>query len=182
MIRGGGGSLPGRRFSFRARGMPRGMSEQKQENAADPDEGEEGGGAAESAREEEEEVEQAKQEMSELEEGEPPKDLADWPGGKAKYLTYGGPDGGESYDDGATSKLGPSSLRHHEDGSVTIEGEEVDNPDEYKGEPIPGGPSDPDAPPDPAMVGEEDDDMSDDDDSSDDKDSSDDDESSDRDS
>jgi hypothetical protein len=162
--------------------MPRGMSEQKQENAADPDEGEEGGGAAESAREEEEEVEQAKQEMSELEEGEPPKDLADWPGGKAKYLTYGGPDGGESYDDGATSKLGPSSLRHHEDGSVTIEGEEVDDPDEYKGEPIPGGPSDPDAPPDPAMVGEEDDDMSDDDDSSDDKDSSDDDESSDRDS
>ena len=144
------------------------MSEQKQENAADPDEGEEGGGAAESAREEEEEVEQAKQEMSELEEGEPPKDLADWPGGKAKYLTYGGPDGGESYDDGATSKLGPSSLRHHEDGSVTIEGEEVDDPDEYKGEPIPGGPSDPDAPPDPAMVGEDgrglDDDSSDSDD------------------
>ena len=65
--------------------------------------------------------------MSKLEEGEPPKDLADWPGGKAKYLTYGGPDGGESYDDGATSKLGPSSLRHHEDGSVTIEGEEVDD-------------------------------------------------------
>ena len=162
--------------------MPRGMSEQKQENAADPDEGEEGGGAAESAREEEEEVEQAKQEMSELEEGEPPKDLADWPGGKAKYLTYGGPDGGESYDDGATSKLGPSSLRHHEDGSVTIEGEEVDDPDEYKGEPIPGGPSDPDAPPDPAMVGEEDDDMSDDDSSDDKDDSSDDDESSDRDS
>ena len=134
------------------------MSEQKQENAADPDEGEEGGGAAESAREEEEEVEQAKQEMSELEEGDPPKDLADWPGGKAKYLTYGGPDGGESYDDGATSKLGPSSLRHHEDGSVTIEGEEVDDPDEYKGEPIPGGPSDPDAPPDPAMIGSENDD------------------------
>jgi hypothetical protein len=124
------------------------MSEQKQENAADPDEGEEGGGAAESAREEEEEVEQAKQEMSELEEGEPPKDLADWPGGKAKYLTYGGPDGGESYDDGATSKLGPSSLRHHEDGSVTIEGEEVDDPDQYKGEPIPGGPTDEDAPQD----------------------------------
>ena len=108
------------------------MSEQKQENAADPDEGEEGGGAAESARDEEAEVEQAKEEMSKLEEGDPPKDLADWPGGKAKYLTYGGPDGGESYDDGATSKLGPSSLRHHEDGSVTIEGEEVDDPEEYK--------------------------------------------------
>ena len=105
----------------------------------------------------------------ELEEGEPPKDLEDWPGGKAKYLTYGGPDGGESYDDGATSKLGPSSLRHHEDGSVTIEGEEVDDPDEYKGEPIPGGPSDPDAPPDPAMVGEEDEDSDDDSSDSDDE-------------
>ena len=151
------------------------MSEQEQENAADPDAGEDGGGAAETARQEEEEVEEAKKEMSELEEGDPPKDLADWPGGKAKYLTYGGPDGGESYDDGATSKLGPSSLRHHEDGSVTIEGEEVDDPDEYKGEPIPGGPSDPDAPPDPAMVGEEDEeDDSGDDDSSDDDSSSDD--------
>ena len=113
--------------------MPRGMSEQEQQEES----------AAETARADEEEVEAAKQEMSELEEGEPPEDLADWPGGKAKYLTYGGPDGGESYDDGATSKLGPSSLRHHEDGSVTIEGEEVDDPDEYKGEPIPGGPERP---------------------------------------
>ena len=116
--------------------------------------------AAQSARQDEEEVEEAKEVMSDLEEGDPPEKLEDWPGGKAKYLTYVGPDGGESYDDGATSKLGPSSLRHHEDGSVTIEGEEVDDPDEYKGEPIPGGPSDPDAPPDPAMVGEEEDDDS----------------------
>ena len=45
---------------------------------------------------------------------------------------------------------------------MTIEGEEVDDPEEYKGEPIPGGPSDPDAPPDPAMVGEEEDDSDDD--------------------
>src|SRR4051794_214274 len=135
--------------------MCRGMSEEKQENAADPDAGSDAQSAAETARADEEEVEQAKQEMSELEEGDPPKDLADWPGGKAKYLTYGGPDGGESYDDGATAKLGPSSLRHHEDGNVTIEGEEVDDPSEFKGDPIPGGPSDPDAPPDPAMVGEE---------------------------
>jgi hypothetical protein len=148
------------------------MSEQKQENAADPDEGEESGGAAESARQEEEEVEEAKELMSDLEEGDPPDKLEDWPGGKAKYLTYGGPDGGESYDEGATKKLGPSSLRHEEDGSVTIEGEEVDDPDEYKGEPIPGGPTDPDAPPDPAMVGEEDDEMGDDDSSDDEKDES----------
>ena len=139
------------------------MSEEQQEqeredNAADPDAGSDGDDSAqEAAQKEEQQVEEAKEVMSDLEEGDPPKDLADWPGGKAKYLTYGGPDGGESYDDGATSKLGPSSLRHHEDGSVTIEGEEVDDPDEYKGEPIPGGPSDPDAPADPAMIGQEND-------------------------
>ena len=33
--------------------------------------------------------------MPELEEGDPPENLEDWPGGKAKYLTYGGPDGGD---------------------------------------------------------------------------------------
>jgi hypothetical protein len=139
--------------------MPEEQKEQEQDNAADPDAGSEDDSAQDAAQREERQVEEAKEVMSELEEGEPPKDLADWPGGKAKYLTYGGPDGGESYDDGATGKLGPSSLRHHEGGGVSIDGEEVDNPDEYKGEPIPGGPSDPDAPPDPAMVGEEDDDM-----------------------
>ena len=110
-------------------------------------------------RAEEEEVEEAKKVMEELEEGDPPDKLEDWPGGKAKYQTYGGPDSGDGgYEDGATAKLGPSNLRHHEDGSVTVDGEEVDDPDEYKGEPIPGGPSDPDAPPDPAMIGQEDDD------------------------
>ena len=150
-------------------------TEEKQENQADPDAGGDDDSAQAAAQREEQEVEEARKVMSELEEGDPPEKLEDWPGGKAKYQTYGGPDGGESYDDGATHKLGPSSLRHHEDGSVTIEGEEVDDPDEYKGEPIPGGPSDPDAPPDPAMVGEEEDDMSDEDGDS----SSDEDESSD---
>jgi hypothetical protein len=48
---------------------------------------------------------------------------------------------------------------------VTVDGEEVDNPDDYKGEPIPGGPSDPDAPPDPAMIGQENDDEDSDSDS-----------------
>ena len=117
--------------------------------------------AAGAARREEEEVDKAKEVMSELEEGDPPERLEDWPGGRAKYLTYGGAEGDDGYDDGATTKLGPSSLRHHEDGSVSIDGEEVDDPEEFKGEPIPGGPSDPDAPPDPAMVGEDDDEMGD---------------------
>ena len=110
------------------------------------------------AQNEEEEVEEAKKVMEEIEEGDPPEKLEDWPGGKAKYQTYGGPDSEGGYEDGATAKLGPSNLRHHDDGSVTIDGDEVDDPDEYKGEPIPGGPSDPDAPPDPAMIGQEDED------------------------
>ena len=134
------------------------QQEQERENAADPDAGSDDDSAQEAAQREEEQVEEAKQVMSELEEGDPPDKLEDWPGGKAKYQTYGGPEGEAGYDEAETSKLGPSSLRHHEDGSVTIEGEEVDNPDEFKGEPIPGGPSDPDAPPDPAMVGEEEED------------------------
>ena len=131
---------------------------------ADEDQGDD---AATKAQSDEEEVEEAKKVMEEIEEGDPPEDLEDWPGGKAKYQTYGGPEGEEGYDEAATQKLGPSSLRHHEDGSVTIEGEEVGDPDEYKGEPIPGGPSDPDAPPDPAMVGEEEEESDDSEDSGD---------------
>ena len=90
----------------------------------------------------EEEREEVKQTMEKLEE-DPPKDLKDWPSGKAKYETFGGGDGtGGSYEDGVEAKLGPSGLRHHEDGSVSIDGEQVDNPEDYKGEPIPGGPTD----------------------------------------
>ena len=50
-----------------------------------------------------------------------------------------------SYEEGPERKLGPSGLRHHEDGSVSIDGEKVDDPEEYKGDPIPGGPTDPNA-------------------------------------
>ena len=90
---------------------------------------------------EQQEVEQAKREMHDLEQGDPPERLADWPEGRAKYLTYGGPEGTAGYDEGPTRKLGPSSLEHHEDGSVTIEGEEVDDPSEYKADRVPGAPS-----------------------------------------
>jgi hypothetical protein len=55
----------------------------------------------------------AKKTLEELEEN-PPEKLEDWPDGKAKYETFGG-----------------------------AEGEEVDDPDEYKGDPIPGGRTDP---------------------------------------
>ena len=94
-----------------------------------------------------EEREKAKETIKELEE-DPPEKLEDWPDDQAKYETFGGPEGNESYDESVTKKLGPSSLRHHEDGKVTVEGEEVDNPDEFKGDPIPGGPTDPNAPQD----------------------------------
>ena len=96
------------------------------------------------ARKAAEEEEKAKEKVKELED-DPPAKLEDWPDDKAKYETFGGPEGEHSYEDGPEAQLGPSSLRHHEDGKVTIEGEEVDDPDEYKGEPIPGGPTDPDA-------------------------------------
>jgi hypothetical protein len=93
------------------------------------------------AKEKEEEREQAKETMKKIEE-DPPDDLEDWPDDAAKYETFGGPEGEHSYEEGPETQLGPSSLRHKEDGGVTIEGEEVDDPDEYKSDPIPGGPTD----------------------------------------
>src|SRR2546423_15228821 len=82
--------------------------------------------------------------MQKLEE-DPPKDLKDWPDDDRKYETFGGREGDHGYEEGPEAKLGPSGLRHHEDGSVSIDGEKVDDPDEYKTDPIPGGPSDPNA-------------------------------------
>jgi hypothetical protein len=99
------------------------------------------------AQEKEEEREQAREKMDQIEE-DPPADLEDWPDDAAKYETFGGPEGEHSYEEGPETKLGPSSLRHHESGAVTIEGDEVDEPDEYKGDPIPGGPTDENAPQD----------------------------------
>jgi hypothetical protein len=109
--------------------------------------GEQTSEAQEKAREAREAHAEAQEKVKELEESdEPPKDLEDWPDDKAKYVTYGGGEGDHGYDEGPEQKLGPSSLERHEDGSVSIEGEKVDDPDEYKGEPIKGGPTDPDSP------------------------------------
>lgn len=94
--------------------------------------------------EHEQKMEAAKEEIQQLEE-DPPEKLEDWPDGQAKYETFGGAEGDHSYDEGPEAKLGPDSVRHHEDGSVEVGGEKVDDPDEFKGEPIPGGPTDPDA-------------------------------------
>jgi hypothetical protein len=87
----------------------------------------------------------ARQEMDRLAEAdEVPTDPRDWPGGKAKFLSFG--DGGDRYGEGATAKLGPAEVRHHAGGSVSVGGEQVDNPEDFKGEPIPGGPTDPNSP------------------------------------
>ncbi len=86
-----------------------------------------------------------RQGMKELEE-DPPKRLEDWPDDDRMYKTFGGAEGDHGYDEGPERKLGPSGLRHHTDGRVSIDGEFVDDPDRYKGEPIPGGPTDPNAP------------------------------------
>jgi hypothetical protein len=112
--------------------------------------------------------EEVDQQMKEVEEN-PPDRLEDWPDGPAKYRTIGGGDANEEWEEGPTKHLGPSDLRYHDDGSVTIKGEKVDNPDDYKGDPIPGGPTDPDAPDDPSGLSDDDSDSkSDSDDDSDD--------------
>jgi hypothetical protein len=98
--------------------------------------------AAAKARGEQQDTEQAREEMRRLERAGPPDKLEDWPDGKAKYQTFGGPEGESGYEEGPTSELGPSNLRYHEDGSVTIGGEQVEDPDEFKSDPIPGGPTD----------------------------------------
>src|SRR4051794_893089 len=105
--------------------------------------------AAAKAQEAEEKHERAKETMEKLEEN-PPEKLEDWPDDEAKYETFGGGEG--VYDEKHEEALGEHSVRHHDDGKVEVKGEEVDNPDEYKGEPIPGGPTDPDSP---AQPGEE---------------------------
>jgi hypothetical protein len=97
------------------------------------------------AEEAKERYEQAEKKIQELSE-DPPTNLEDWPDDEAKYITLGGTEGDKSYDEGPTGKLGPHDLERHADGSISIEGEKVDNPDDYKADPIPGGPTDPNAP------------------------------------
>ena len=118
------------------------MSEETTEQQGSEQEGD----AHDKAQEAEEKHERARQTMEKLEK-DPPDKLEDWPDDEAKYETFGGSEAGEStYDEHHEEALGEHSVRHHDDGSVEVKGEEVDNPDEYKGEPIPGGPTDPDAP------------------------------------
>jgi hypothetical protein len=97
--------------------------------------------AAQKAAEVEDAYRRGEEKVRELEQ-DPPKNLEDWPDDHAKYVTFGGPDGHHSYDEGPETKLGPSGLRHNADGTVEIDGERVEDPSRYKGDPIPGGPTD----------------------------------------
>src|SRR4051812_26922831 len=72
-----------------------------------------------------------KDKVRKLEEN-PPERIEDWPDDEAKYETFGGPEGDHTYEEGPESKLGPSSLRHHEGGDVSIDGEKVEDPERYK--------------------------------------------------
>ena len=103
------------------------------------------GGERDAARPVKDESERARHKIAELEEN-PPEKLEDWPTDETKYETFGGPEGEHGYHEGPERKLGPPDLRHREDGAVEVGGEEVDHPEEFKGEPIPGGPTDPNAP------------------------------------
>ena len=95
--------------------------------------------AEQHAQEHKEEQKKAADEMKEFEQrDEVPKDPSDWPSGKAKYITFGN-ESDEAYGEGDTAKLGPADLVHDEEGGITVGGEKVDDPSQYKGEPIEGG-------------------------------------------
>ena len=101
---------------------------------ADDDDQQDGGGkdAKSRAQEVQENWEKAEEKVKKIEEGDPPSDLSEWPDDEAKYVTFGGGEGDHGYDEGPETKLGPSSLERFEDGSVEVDGEKVDNPDDYK--------------------------------------------------
>src|SRR3954470_8915060 len=64
--------------------------------------------ADEEKTEHEQKMEDAKEEIQQLEE-DPPEKLEDWPDGQAKYETFGGAEGDHSYDEGPEANLGPAS-------------------------------------------------------------------------
>jgi hypothetical protein len=131
------------RFALMTAGYPWFMAEETEQQQSDE---------KSRAQEVQERYERGQEKMKKIEE-DPPENLEDWPTDEAKYTTFGGGEGDHGYEEGPEKKLGPSGVRHHEDGSVSIDGEKVDNPEEFKGEPIPGGPTDPNAP---RLAGEDD--------------------------
>ena len=109
-------------------------TEERQDEQGSEEQGsEEQSVAASRAKEKADAWDSAREKIKKMEEqDEVPTDLEEWPDDEAKYVTFGGGEGDHGYDEGPETKLGPSSLERHDDGRVTIEGEEVDNPDDYK--------------------------------------------------
>ena len=86
-----------------------------------------------------------KQGMRELEEN-PPKDLEDWPDDERKYETFGGREGDHSVRRGPRAQartLRASSTTATARSPSTASRSTI--PTSLKGDPIPGGPTDPDA-------------------------------------
>ncbi len=110
------------------------MTDDESSQATDEQSGGDGApSAADRAKDKAEAWDKAHETMKEFEEkDEPPSDLSEWPDDEAKYVTFGGGEGDHGYDEGPEKNLGPSSTRRFEDGSIEIEGEKVDNPDDYK--------------------------------------------------
>lgn len=80
--------------------------------------------AEQDARDREQEL--AREEMNRLEQGDSvPSDPADWPSGKAKFITFGSDE--DAYGDGPTSMLGPAGVELHTDGPPTIRGAKADS-------------------------------------------------------
>jgi hypothetical protein len=138
------GQAPQNESSDDTAGGEQDQKDPKSEGSDDSSDEEDGSGSDDGEKSEEE---RAQETMRELEK-DPPQDLNEWPGpgDKAMYQTFAINE--EGWKGTTLDKLGPSSLRRFDDGSVTVEGEKVDNPDEYKGEPIPGGPTDESTPDD----------------------------------
>jgi len=122
------------------------MEEETQEQREDSDGASQGESEAKTKAEEHKKADEKAEETVKALEDDPPESLDDWPDDQAKYKTFGGPDSETGYSDGATANLGEADVRYHEDGAVSVQGEKVDNPEDYKGDPIPGGPTDPNSP------------------------------------
>lgn len=88
-----------------------------------------------------EEQAQARAEMKALEDGDSvPSDPADWPTGKAKFLTFG-TEADDAYGDGATAMLGPAGMELRADGTKAVRGAVADDPSVPNGSATPGAPA-----------------------------------------
>ena len=88
------------------------------------------------AHEEQGESNEAREELEKFaSQDDLPSEQREWHDGKGKFVTFAEGDD-KAYGEGDTAKLGPP-VTYHDDGSVSVDGKKVDNPDDYKSDPIP---------------------------------------------